>query len=639
MANNQLIRKSSRGSKSRKNGGGIIKVSSFLASAAKKRSNSLNNNSSSSINNNNNRNENGIILKKNNSTRKSFPEGITYPISPISASRSFSSSSPSSSSSPLLQQQNHDKSNTLFPQYSHYTLITLENLIHDISNHMWIKPNLIHPEQENEEREKHGIIIKTQSNGLSDTTTLGSSTTTGETKTIVIRGVVPYWLRDAISFQSKMPTDCVLKSHIIGILGIEDATGVDRRLLQLSRSRYLKPGNNNNNNNTNKESEINRQLEPPKVWIISVDAQDIKQVIILKSSFFKRLDELCEIKQEEQNENNDLMIEEIWKFLMNFHFPELFATSSFSTLSTSHSNNNNNNNPNLNPQEYKSNLAVYRLFREFLKSFSGISNMCSEITEIDFLNFEKEWLEKTGQQQLQIEEEKEDMENINIKSSCLWKFRHLLVNAGYLTLIPPENSYDGYSHVTSVTNNNDGSSSVNSHHDFGSSSGNGFNNGMDASFNDAYDDDFQFETQGINLNQGSNDVENNGALRLSIPNIGNLISVARHARRWIIIDVIMGGRRRSSGYDKIHNNRDIQIGLSSSSSSSSSPNNRKSSMMIPEHEIRERWANKKTQTIFQKFKGINLNWVILDAYGGGWIEPFNTPVGICWKYTGKALTK
>lgn len=39
---------------------------------------------------------------------------------------------------------------------------------------------------------------------------------------------------------------------------------------------------------------------------------------------------------------------------------------------------------------------------------------------------------------------------------------------------------------------------------------------------------------------------------------------------------------------------------------------------------------------WKDFKGLAMEWVQFDGYGGGWIEPFSTPVGIGWKLTGKS---
>lgn len=41
------------------------------------------------------------------------------------------------------------------------------------------------------------------------------------------------------------------------------------------------------------------------------------------------------------------------------------------------------------------------------------------------------------------------------------------------------------------------------------------------------------------------------------------------------------------------------------------------------------------KAFWKDFKGLAMEWVQFDGYGGGWIEPFSTPVGIGWKLTGK----
>lgn len=52
-----------------------------------------------------------------------------------------------------------------------------------------------------------------------------------------------------------------------------------------------------------------------------------------------------------------------------------------------------------------------------------------------------------------------------------------------------------------------------------------------------------------------------------------------------------------------------------------------------ESSIHERWEKNKFH--WKEFKGANVEWILCDCYGGGWCEPFNTPVGRGWKLTGK----
>lgn len=44
-------------------------------------------------------------------------------------------------------------------------------------------------------------------------------------------------------------------------------------------------------------------------------------------------------------------------------------------------------------------------------------------------------------------------------------------------------------------------------------------------------------------------------------------------------------------------------------------------------------ASPKAQ--WRDFKGCTMDWILLDCYGGGYCEPFSTPVGRGWKYVGK----
>ncbi|CAN6674371.1 hypothetical protein TRVA0_052S00716 [Trichomonascus vanleenenianus] len=54
---------------------------------------------------------------------------------------------------------------------------------------------------------------------------------------------------------------------------------------------------------------------------------------------------------------------------------------------------------------------------------------------------------------------------------------------------------------------------------------------------------------------------------------------------------------------------------------------------ILESQLNDRWESQKSY--WREFKGARLQWVLTDCYGGGWCEPFNTPVGRGWKVTGK----
>lgn len=49
--------------------------------------------------------------------------------------------------------------------------------------------------------------------------------------------------------------------------------------------------------------------------------------------------------------------------------------------------------------------------------------------------------------------------------------------------------------------------------------------------------------------------------------------------------------------------------------------------------LKERWESYKLY--WKDYKGANIEWILCDCYGGGWCEPFKTPVGRGWKLTGK----
>lgn len=87
---------------------------------------------------------------------------------------------------------------------------------------------------------------------------------------------------------------------------------------------------------------------------------------------------------------------------------------------------------------------------------------------------------------------------------------------------------------------------------------------------------------------------------ISMPNFGSLMKILKLARKWVIDSLKHG----------------------------------KNGTML-EASLQQKWVNSKDFWI--KFKGLNLSFVLLDCYGGGWCEPFTTPVGIHWKSSGKSL--
>ncbi|ANB14439.1 Bifunctional purine biosynthesis protein purH [Sugiyamaella lignohabitans] len=85
---------------------------------------------------------------------------------------------------------------------------------------------------------------------------------------------------------------------------------------------------------------------------------------------------------------------------------------------------------------------------------------------------------------------------------------------------------------------------------------------------------------------------------ISVPNIGSYLRLVASSRKWIIRNL-----------DKM------------------------SWKELLESTLQERWESNKTY--WYDFKGCLLEWVLYDCFGGGWCEPFKTPVGRGWKLTGK----
>lgn len=98
----------------------------------------------------------------------------------------------------------------------------------------------------------------------------------------------------------------------------------------------------------------------------------------------------------------------------------------------------------------------------------------------------------------------------------------------------------------------------------------------------------------------STDMNQMKTFELSMPNVGTLMRLVKIARKWM--------------FDSLKNRRNCSMAEAS---------------------LQTKWCNSKD--LWNKMKGMNLAWVLLDCYGGGWIEPFNTPVGQHWKLTGKKL--
>ncbi|ODQ82489.1 hypothetical protein BABINDRAFT_159067 [Babjeviella inositovora NRRL Y-12698] len=87
---------------------------------------------------------------------------------------------------------------------------------------------------------------------------------------------------------------------------------------------------------------------------------------------------------------------------------------------------------------------------------------------------------------------------------------------------------------------------------------------------------------------------------LSLPNIGLLLKVLMHARKWLAKSIT------------IHN---------------------RSWKEITDTQLAARWESSKAK--WSGFKGIRMTWVLYDCLGAGTLEVFRTPVGVAWKLTGK----
>lgn len=361
----------------------------------------------------------------------------------------------------------------------------------------------------------------------------------------------PY-IRDNLAFQSKVPAAvCIPKTLLMGTkLATEDPTGVERELAKLAQSGII--------------------------WLLSVEARDVKEIIVLRSGMLENITTLCET---ETSQTTNMMEEKV----ASEYFGE--------------------------PAAKMQNVDIYRLFREFLTSKSGTLRY---ITRSHFVDFENTFI--AADVDLDTDEEMQLKERISdYKSSVgsvLWEYRNLLISAGYLTL------------VLEATNTGTGG--------FESGIGDGGSFRCAAVVDSTGDDSFSEFEGGISVDDQvhTRSIEpsfqkTEPVFRLSLPNVGALLSTVRVARKWIL-DMVLN-RRRSSGD---HNS-------SITSVASSASNNFR---QITQSLLYEKWISKqKTAAFYRKFKGINLEYALQETYGGGWIEPLNTPVGICWKYSGKTM--
>lgn len=85
---------------------------------------------------------------------------------------------------------------------------------------------------------------------------------------------------------------------------------------------------------------------------------------------------------------------------------------------------------------------------------------------------------------------------------------------------------------------------------------------------------------------------------ISIPNIGRYLKLVTSCRKWITTNLDKNPWKE-----------------------------------MTEIKLNEHWISGKSR--WKEFRGASLDWPLSDCYGGGWCEPFNTPMGRCWKLTGK----
>lgn len=85
---------------------------------------------------------------------------------------------------------------------------------------------------------------------------------------------------------------------------------------------------------------------------------------------------------------------------------------------------------------------------------------------------------------------------------------------------------------------------------------------------------------------------------ISVPNIGSFLRLVAGARKWV--KTVLRKLPWSEGL---------------------------------ESELDKKWNNAKAH--WTEFRGCRLEWVLFDLAGGGYCEPFSTPVGRGWKLTGK----
>ncbi|KAK9479202.1 serine-threonine protein kinase 19 [Lipomyces japonicus] len=90
-----------------------------------------------------------------------------------------------------------------------------------------------------------------------------------------------------------------------------------------------------------------------------------------------------------------------------------------------------------------------------------------------------------------------------------------------------------------------------------------------------------------------------GTYLISVPNIGSFLKLAFSTRKWVVNSLQRNQWKES--LEKLLQERYLA-------------------------NVKQRWRD---------FKGVGFQWIMMEVKGGGWCEPFGTPVGRGWKLTGK----
>lgn len=112
------------------------------------------------------------------------------------------------------------------------------------------------------------------------------------------------------------------------------------------------------------------------------------------------------------------------------------------------------------------------------------------------------------------------------------------------------------------------------------------------------------ESERILVNAGfltlCNTTSQDKTFTVCIPNLGSLLKIIKQARKWVVDSL-----RQS-----------------------------KNKYTLSEVNLQSRWVHSKD--FWVKNKGLDLSWILLDCYGGGYCNKFMSPTGLHWKLSGKS---